>query len=239
LRARGNGYEGRYYAIREGKRKQLSVYAATEAETRIKLDAALRNEAMGIVAAGPRLTVADYLRDWLASRRREVGINTWRRYRGICEVNIIPAIGPIALVNLSGMRVERMMREAVDNGLSPQTALHMRNVLRNALNRAQRYGMIQRNAAEDAYPPRIRRRERSVLDESQVRTLLSALEGHRLRPMYALALATGMRLGELLGLRWQDVDLDGGIIRIEAQLQRIEGALTLTVTKPGSTEHSA
>jgi len=209
-----------------------------KAETRIKLDAALRNEAMGIVAAGPRLTVADYLRDWLASRANEVAPKTFITYRGLVEHTIIPAIGPIPLVNLSGMRVERMLRDMVQAGLSPQTAGHVRAVLRTALNRAMRYGMIERNAAADAYPPRIRRTERRVLDAEQVRTLLVALEGDRLRALYTLALSTGMRVGELLGLQWQNVDLDGGIIRIESQLQRIEGRLALTATKTEASQRT-
>lgn len=124
-----------------------------------------------------------------------------------------------------------MLRETVQSGLSSQTAGHVRAVLRTALNRAQRYGMIERNAAADAYPPRIRRRERSVMTEAQVRTLLDALVGDRMQALYTLAIATGLRQGELLGLRWHDVDLDAGTIRISGQLQRVEGRLQLVGAK--------
>ncbi|MDQ3691394.1 MAG: site-specific integrase [Chloroflexota bacterium] len=235
---KSGGFEGRYYAIRNGERKQLSVYAPTHGETGLKLDLALRNEAMGVVAAGPRLTVADYLRQWLASRQGEVAPKTFATYRGLVEGNIIPALGPIPLVRLSGMKVEAMLRDAIAGGLSPQTAGHIRAVLRTALNRAMRYGMIERNAASDAYPPRIRRRERTVLDGEQIGTLLAGLDGDRMRPLYFVAVATGMRIGEILGLRWSAVDLDAGSIRVECQLQRVAGRLVLAETKTQAAERT-
>jgi integrase len=222
IRLRSNGrYEGRYYTV---ERKQVSVYGASRADVEAKLELAVRSTAMGIQPAGPRLTVEMYLRDWLASRKGDIAANTLRRYRGICEVNIIPAIGAMPLVNLSGHVVERLLTQSIRAGLSPRTVGHIRAVLRTALNRAVRHGLLQRNAASDAYPPRIRRVVRPILTDLQVRKLLGALEGDSLRPLYALALGTGIREGELLGLRWGDVDLDGNIVHVEQQLQRIEGA---------------
>jgi integrase len=229
IRQRASGrFEGRYYTTAG---KQRSVYGATRAETADKLETALQNAAMGIEAAGPRLTVATYLRDWLSSRKEEVAPSTLRRYQGICEVNLIPAIGAMPLTNLSGVVVERMLAEAAKNGLSPQTVGHVRAVLRTALNRAVRHGMIARNAAADAYPPRIRHRARPILDDAQLRELLAGLEDERLRALYVLAISTGMREGELLGLRWCDIDLDAGVVRVNAQLQRIDGRLKLVQTK--------
>jgi integrase len=131
-----------------------------------------------------------------------------------------------------------MLEDAVASGLSPQTAGHIRAVLRTALNRAERYGLIVRNAAADAYPIKIRRRERAVLHVSQVETLLSGIRGEPLEALYALAISTGMREGELLGLRWRDIDLDTGTVQVEEQLQRIEGRLERVPTKTAASKRA-
>jgi len=147
------------------------------------------------------------------------------------EHNIIPAIGHERLIALSGRSVERMLREATEAGLSAQTAGHIRAVLRTALNRALRYGMITRNAAADAYPIPVRRVEHKALQPAQVSALVSGIKGDRLEALYVLALTTGMREGELLGLRWDDIDLDAQTLRVGAQLQRVDGNLILVPTK--------
>lgn len=154
------------------------------------------------------------------------------------EHNIIPAIGHGRLVALSGRNVERMLEDAVTSGLSPQTAGHIRAVLRTALNRAERYGLIVRNAARDAYPVPVRRSERPFLHPEQVGALLAAVRDDPLEPLYALALSTGMRKGELLGLRWHDVDLETKAVRVEWQLQRIAGRLVLAPTKTAASKRT-
>jgi integrase len=101
-------------------------------------------------------------------------------------------------------------------GLSPRTVAYIRTVLRIALNRALKWGLVARNVAALTDPPRQERTERQPLTPEQARTFLKAVEGDRLEALYRVGLALGLRLGEALGLRWEDVDLDTGTLRIRA-----------------------
>ena len=119
--------------------------------------------------------------------------------------------------------------------MSPRTVGHIRGVLRTALNDGVRLGVVARNVALLTDPPRQRTAEREPFTEAEARALLAAAEGDRLAALYRLALTLGLRRGELLGLRWQDVDLDGGRLRVARSLQRVNGAI---VVKEPKTERS-
>jgi integrase len=103
--------------------------------------------------------------------------------------------------------------------------------LRVALGYAERLGLVSRNAAKLAKPPRIARPEVQPFTAEEARRLLEAACGHRLEALFVTALGTGLREAELLGLRWQDVDLERGLLTVRVQLQRINGKLTLTEPK--------
>lgn len=104
-------------------------------------------------------------------------------------------------------------------------------MLRDALNCALRWGFIQRNAATLVDPPRISRTEVRPLTREQTRQFLDAVAGDRFESLYLVAIATGLRQGELLGLQWNDVDLNGGTVRVRHSLQRVTGTLTLVEPK--------
>lgn len=190
-----------------------------------KLAEALKDLEHGLILAGPRLTVARYLRDWIEVSRHRVRPSTWRRYRGIVERNLIPAIGHVALAKLTATAVERMQADALTAGLSRRTVHHMRAVLRTALRRAERHGLITRNAASLAEPMPVRDRERPTLTPQQIGAILAAAKRAEDRarqaskpiPIHALtwtAIATGLRLGELLRLERADVDPEAATLRV-------------------------
>lgn len=201
---------------RRGHRQvQRSFFAPTAAEAEHKRDEAIRQLSGGIILAGERVTVERYLLDWLQVKQPSVRRSTWTRYRGIVLHNIIPAIGAVPLAKLTPEAVERMLAGL---GSAPRTAHHVRAVLRTALARAVKHGALLRNVAEHADAPKLEEDEQRILTADEIHRLLEQVRGNRWEALYVLAIATGLRQGELLGLRWQDIDLDAGSLRVVNQM---------------------
>jgi len=115
-----------------------------------------------------------------------------------------------------------------DRGLSARTVQYTHAVLRRALKQAKRWDIVDRNVAEDDDPPRLKRDEIQPLDREQTRRLLHAAEGDRLHALYVVAATAGLRPGEMLALRWSDVDLEAGTLRINRALSGGEFTATKT-----------
>lgn len=216
---------------RDGKRIRRSLYAPTRREVVEKLKAARRAIDAGLTPTSDRMTVAAYLTDWLDATRATVRPSTWTRYRGMVRTHHAPRIGRIPLSKLTPGDVERMLRGMADAGLSARTCHHARAILRTGLARAVAHGLILRNPAALAAPPRVEHREVESWDAAQVRTFLESVRGHRLEALFTIAVVTGLRQGELLGLRWSDIDLATGTLTVRHALQRVDGRLQLVETK--------
>ena len=213
---------------RDGRRLRRSLYAPTRREVVEKLKAARKAIEAGLQPTSDRLTVAAYLADWLDATRETVRPSTWTRYAGMVRTHHLPGLGRIPLSKLAASDVERMLR---DMDGSPRTRHHARAILRTALARAVRHGLILRNAAALAEPPRVEHREVEAWEASQVRTFLQSVRGHRLEALFTVAVVTGLRQSELLGLRWSDVDLSAGTLTVRQSLQRVDGKMTAVETK--------
>ncbi len=218
--------------IVDGKRKRKAFYGKTEKEVRDKLQDATHSHRRGTLAKVGRMTVRDWLMRWLEdSARPTTRPSTYRRYAQIVEQYLVPSIGRIQLERLTPSDV-RAMLNAKATKLSPRSLHHMRTVLRTALKVAMRDGLIPNNAAALAESPRVPATEMRTLGEDDVDRFQDAIRGNRLEALYCLALATGLRQGEALGLRWEDVNLnDGGRLRIRFALQRIDGTYALVEPK--------
>ncbi len=123
--------------------------------------------------------------------------------------------------------MQGLYRDRLDSGLSPATVQKIHAVLRKALAQAVRWSMIPRNVADAVKAPRPAPKEMRPLSPGQARKLLQASRGHRLEALYLLAVHTGMRQGELLALKWEDVDLNAGVIRVKRTLTRDGGRISL------------
>lgn len=165
-------------------------------------------------------TVGRYLQTWLAELPSHLAPNTRANRRSVIERHLIPALGKEALADLSPRRIEMAIRGL---GLAPSSAREVRNVLVNALNDAVRLEILPRNPAALARAPRQVRVDRPRFDAAQVRRLVLAAAGERLGAVLLLAGALGLRRGELLGLRWRDIDLDAGSLKVAVQRQRENG----------------
>jgi integrase len=175
------------------------------------------------------MSVGEYLNRWLDdSVRGTVRASTYASYEGQVRRYIISAIGRIKLGKLTPAHVQHLYREMQDRRLSARTVRYTHAVLRRAMKQAKRWGMVDRNVAEDVDPPRLKRDEIQPLDREQTRRLLEAAEGDRLHALYVVAVTAGLRPGEMLALRWSDVDLEAGTLRINRALSGGEFATTKT-----------
>jgi integrase len=211
-----------------GSRVRRSFYAKTRKGASERLQQALREAQAGVIPGKRSDTVGSYLADWLEAITASVRPLTHRRYRQIVEHQLIPQLGRIPLSKLQPAEVESMLRSLE---LAPRTIHHVRAVLRTALTRAERHGLVGKNAAALAEPPRVEHREVRALTPDEVRTFLHAVAGHRHAALFAVAVTTGMRQGELLGLRWSDVNLAGRELHVRHTLQWQSGVAVLAEPK--------
>jgi len=221
LPRRDGRWHARYTIVdpETGQRVRRSLYGATEQEARANLTRALDAPGRGglPLLRGRAPTLAEHGRRWLGQCR--VRPKTLHRYAELLRY-ALPSLGHLQLTKLEAHHVGTLLTRLRDGGLSARTCNHVRSVLRNLLNQAKREGLVQRNVAELARPlPLEDVREGTTLSAEQVRMLLSVAEHHRDGPLWVLALATGARQSELVGLRWSDVDLERGTVTISRTLQ--------------------
>lgn len=220
VRQRPDGlWEGRYVGA---DHRRHSVYAKTKREAQEKLRAALMAADSGVRPATGRVTLGAWLDEWLVTtvepRNRP---RTVESYRETCDRYIRPAIGRVALAKLEPTEVARMLDALKRRGdLSTTTVRYVHAVLRIALGRALKTGQVLRNVATLVEPPAKERRELHPLSGEQVQTFLESVREDRLSALYTAAVALGMRQGELLALRWADVDLESGIVAVRHTLRR-------------------
>ena len=217
----------------DGKQKRKSFYGKTRKEVKEKLTTAVADQQRGLpVAFDERLTLGTFLDEWLEhSVKPSVRPSTYKSYSGLVRLHLKPVLGHHRLTKLEPQHVQRFMNRKLKSGLSPRTVDYCRAVLRRALNQALRWGHVPRNVATLVDPPRAKRPEIQPLTPDEARALLDAVAGDRLEALYAVALAVGLRKGEALGLRWDDVDLEAGTLSVRKQLQRVDGKLQLVDLK--------
>src|SRR5450759_5244019 len=209
-----------------------SFLARTRSAVRDRLRGALGPNTVGLPAAGAELMVGAFLEGWLTEVARvTVRPRTYASYRYVVCFHLSPGLGDLALASLSPADVQAFLNAKSTSGLSPRTVGYLRGVLRGALGHAERTDLITRNVARLARPPRVPHRRVSPLSVEQVRTFVAAIGGDRLEALYLVALGVGLRQGEILGLRWFDVDLGGGTLTVRHALARIEGRLVLVEPK--------
>ena len=218
IRQRPDGTWEARLTLGDGARK--SLYGKTRAEVAVKLAAAKRDLDHGLsVLRDERQTVGQYLVTWLADMKPHLQPSSARRYGDYVRLHLIPALGRVPLAKLSAQQVQGLQTRLLAAGLSPTTTQSAHRVLHRALHDAERLGLVVRNVSEQVRAPRRSTPEMQVLTEAEAATFLHAAEGDRFAALYVLALTTGMRQGELLGLRWADVDLERGTVQVRQAVQ--------------------
>jgi integrase len=214
-----------------GKRRRKVVYDRTREEVRLKILDAQEIIQRGAQLTPDRMTVADLMSSWLKQRRHEIRWQTWRRYESNFRMHIEPIIGNIRLAKLRPEHLRNLYAEKIDEGLSSTTVRHIHAVIRAAFRQAERDEIITRNVCRMVDPPRAVQFEIMPLSPSEARTLREAARGHVDEALYVLALTTGMRQAEILGLRWRDVDLQNGFLSLTRSLVFQDGTWMLDEPK--------
>ena len=223
-----------------GKRRiRYVTVKGKRADAEAELARLLNDAHKGTLVDASKLTVEEYLWRWLDGKHGLSPVSL-ERYRAIVGKGIVPTLGEFNLQKLKPVHVREwlshMMRKGSRTGgaLSPRTVRHLYRVLRAALNDAVKLDLLSRNVADAVGAPKLEAREIEILDADQIAGVLYALKGTRLYPIVSLALATGLRRGELLALRWSDLDLGSSILKVERSLEETKVALRFKCPKTKS-----
>ncbi len=213
--------------------KRKTVYGKTRKEAGDKLAMLLSDRIEGIVYDDEGMTLGEFLDRWLKDCvRGSVRESTFDRDSYLINNHVKPALGRRKLKRLAPTDVQSFYRDTLDAGLSPSTVHKIHTVLHKALSQAMRWSLIPRNVTEAVKAPRPTAQVMSPLSAKETRRLLEAARGDRLEALYVLAVTTGMRRGELLSLKWADVDLEGASVSIRRTLTRTDNGKRISLGEP-------
>jgi integrase len=211
-----------------GRRRRRWVTAKSKAAVLQQL-ADLRAKVLdGAIGDPSRATTAQFLGRWLEDvARTTVGPKSYQLYELMVRRHIVPNVGQVPLSKLTPMHLQALLAAMERVDASPRLRQLALSIASRALRQAVKWHMLPRNPADAVAPPRMMRPEIHPLTPDQVTMLLQTAHDDRLHALYSVALGTGMRQGELLGLRWEDVDLAGGCLHVRRQLHEVSGRLWL------------
>lgn len=233
-RRRDGRWCGAYFVPRPGGRGRVRkyVYGRTRAEAHQKLTEMVRKVQDDRPVPISRQSVAEYLDEWLRDIAvQRVRASTWQSYEINVRKHIVPRIGRKRLGSLSPRDIRVLLDDLRASGLSPRSVQYAHATLRVALEHAVREEQIARNPARLVQVPSPPRQEREPLTVDEARLLLKVAREDRQFALYVVTLLLGLRRSEALGLRWEDVDLDKGVLRIRQTLHRAQGELRFLPTK--------
>lgn len=231
--------DGRWSAsisLPNGKRKHF--LGRDRDEVVRKQRAALKGQDDGLPIIVERQTVAQFMQRWLKASKASLRPRTWERYEQYVRLHVEPTLGKHQLANVTPLHLQRLYSRKIEEGLSSTTVHHLHAMLHRALKQAVRWNVVPRNVADFVDAPRVEHHEITTLSAHQASKLLETAQGNRLEALYVTALTTGMRQGELLGLRWRDVDLERASVQIRGTMQATKEGLQFAETKTrGSRRH--
>lgn len=222
--AEGGWRMGYYVELPNGERRRRYVRGRTKQEAWQKAQAAvLRGDTPAMDRAVG--TVDAWLDEWLASKRGNIAGTTWAEYERQLRLYVRPLVGTLKLNDLTSLDVGRLLGAMGERGLSPQTRRHVWNRLHAAMETAVEVGHLRHNPVKRESRPPVREQTPGTLTDAEVGRILNAMEGEALRPLFILAARTGLRQGELLGLRWEDIEPTSNvdlpaILRVRQTLRR-------------------
>ena len=252
IRKRKDGrWEGRYTAGHDANGKAIykNVLGKTQAEVKEKLKRAIEeNKGLDIVKAG-QYTLGQWMDVWFENYAKlKVRPSSHQTYRGYIDNHIKPHVGSIPLSKLTSLdlqklykmllsegRIDRIEAKNQPKGLSAKTVRNINQIISSALSLAKEQKLISSNPAEACALPKVEHREMKTLPVEQLTSFLREAKETGVYEMYYIELATGLRRGELLGLKWDDIDMTNGTIRVQRQVARIDGEI---VEAPLKTKNS-
>ena len=230
-KARGNGegsifqrLDGRWVAElfvgykADGKEDKRYAYRKTRKEAGLALTELLAQRDKGMLPNADGMTVAQFLDVWLKNTSRDLKANTKRSYESMVKKHLEGRVGKVKLHKLQPMHLEQMVNEMLSDGHSPSLTGYALRLTKMALNWAVRKQILPRNVADAVDAPKVVREELTVWTGEEAKKFLSYVKDHRLYAAYYLALLTGMRRGEVLGLKWGDIDFERSRLTVRHNL---------------------
>jgi integrase len=229
-RRRGNN-EGSLYHRKDGlwcaqvslEGRRLTKYGKTQKECRDWIKETLSKIDSGLTYEGTLLTLEKFVELWLSGKELSRRPRTVFQYRKIANTHILPVMGSMKLKDIVPGHIKQLYAIKREEGTGARTLQIIHAVLHCALKQAVREGLLGRNPVDAIERPKVEQAEFNVFNEKQARQFLMAATGSTFEAVYYLALTTGMRQGELLGLKWADVDWEKSTLHVQRQLQQVEG----------------
>lgn len=228
IRKRADGrWEGKYtlgYDPKTGKLIRKSVYGKTQKEVRLALSKIVSEMDSGTYAEPSKMKVSQWLDEWLTSYTMNIKPATRSAYKEHIRVHIKPSLGDIPLKQLSTRDIQQLYTNLLkERELSPKTVRNIHGVLHRTLEQAKLLGYIRVNPADAAVTPRMEKKQVETLDAEDIGKFLAAIRGTKYEYPLFVAVFTGLRQGELLGLTWDCVDFEHGMLLINKQHNRVKG----------------
>jgi integrase len=220
-----------------GKRKtKYRSFRGTKREAQIELARLVAGTADGITLDPSKTTLAQFLDRWESWAATQVSRKTLERYTELIRHHVRPRLGAARIQKLRPVNFAELYGKLQEDkpagaGLAPRTVGHIHRLMHRAMGYAVKWEVIATNPVSAADPPRVERTETQILDGDQIKAVLGALRGHVLYPIVVIGLTTGARRGELVALRWGDIDIDNGKITIERSYEQTNQGLALKAPK--------
>jgi integrase len=177
-------------------------------------------------------TLNDFLTHWLQDTAQpNLRPRTFIRYRQLIQLHILPVLGKVKLQKLTPQHLQKLYNQKLEEGCAPQSVKHMHRLLHKAFNDALKWNLISRNVCDLVDTPRVPKHEMKVFTSEQAQKFLEVAKGDPLEALYVVALTTGMRQGELLALKWDDIDFSHGKLQVRRTIARITDK-GFTVSEP-------
>lgn len=221
-----------------GKVKRKSFYGKTRKEVADKMAQALQAVKDGTYIEPTQTTLGEWLDKWMTSYKKgQIKPSTYENYEIVINTHIKPALGNIPMAKLQAHMLQNFYNEKLESGradgkggLSTRMVRYIHTIIREALQQAVKEGLLIRNVADATTPPTVKNKQMRPLTEEELLAFFDAAKDDRLFAAYVLAATTGLRRGELLGLCWDCVDLEKGIITVKRELMNLKDGLVLEET---------
>jgi integrase len=204
---------------KEGKRKQKKKSGfKSERDARDALRLAEAEVIKGTYIEPSKMSYSAFVEEWFKTKKRKLGKQTIEVHKMYLDKYILPSLGEKTLAALKTSHIDDLIEKMHDKGYSPSTIKKAVNIIKNSLEYAVFHEVLIKNVAKKATLPKEEKNEMSVWNEEEVNRFLKAAKNDRLYPLFYLALMSGLRQGELLGLRWKDLDLENHFLTINQVL---------------------